>query len=167
MAPSPGRVVVAMGWHSPGRHSYPATAMAAVSRPDKGDIGHTHGASMRRFLFWVETTGHKSRSVGHGSSMSALADSSRTSGEVREWDGPAVLPPLTGAAPCAVSLDRWPDCRDQSDPQLPIGARHYRTPRPSLPAAIATTSSGHPHRCVIATNDQDYRGPQQRLAPSR
>src|SRR6266498_558474 len=44
-----------------------------------------------------------------------------------------------GAAPCAVSLDRWPDYRDQSDPQLPIGARHYRTPRPSLPAATATT----------------------------
>ena len=39
--------------------------------------------------------------------------------------------------------------------------------RPSLPAATATTSSGHPHRCVIATNDQDYRGPQQRLAASR
>src|SRR5262249_54095214 len=59
-----------------------------------------------------------------------------------------------GAAPRAVSLDRWPDCRDQSDPQLSIGSRYYRTPRPSLPAATAATSSGHTHRCVIAANDQ-------------
>ena len=44
---------------------------------------------------------------------------------------------------------------------------HYRTPRPSLPATTAATSPGHTHRCVIATNDQDYRGPQQRLATSR
>src|SRR5262249_30115130 len=47
---------------------------------------------------WGRGQGGQTRSFGDVGSMSALphfADSRRTSREVREWDGPAVLPPLT------------------------------------------------------------------------
>src|SRR5262249_22326761 len=70
----------------------------------------------------------------------------------------------------AVSLDQWPDCRDQSDPQLSIGARHCRTPRPSLSAATAATSSGHTHHVlsprmisIIEDLSSDWRRLDERI----
>ena len=66
---------------------------------------------------------------------------------------------FAGVTSRAVSPDQQSDGCDQSDSRLSIGARHPGPEGASLPTKAAATASGHAHRCAIAPNDQDHRGP--------
>lgn len=66
---------------------------------------------------------------------------------------------FAGATSRAVSPDRQSDGCHQSDSRLFIGTRHPGPAGASLSTTAAATASGRTHRCSIAPNDQDHRGP--------